>query len=93
MLDLDNTSVSEECVVVCMDIHYEDWDEDIIVYSDQGVSTEEHTKAMYRELTKLKAKKKKKFNIMWPYVLIIACHRRRKEGDLMRIYRMKRYMM
>ena len=24
MMNLDNTSVSEECVMVCMDIHYED---------------------------------------------------------------------
>ena len=37
MMDLDYNS--EECAMVCMDIHYEDWDEDIIMYRDQGVST------------------------------------------------------
>ena len=51
MMDLDNTTVSNEYAMVCTDLHYEDWDEDIIVYSDQGVSTEEHDEAMYRELT------------------------------------------
>ena len=68
MMDLDNTTVSNEYAMVCTDLHYEDWDEDIIVYSDQGVSTEEHDEAMYRELTKLKVKKKKKkLTIKWPY--------------------------
>ena len=52
MMDLDDTSVSEECAMVCMDICNEDWDEDIIMYGDQGVSTEEHDEAMYKELTK-----------------------------------------
>ena len=49
MMDLDNTSVSEECAMVCMDVHYEHWDEDII---DQGVCTKEHNEAMYAELMK-----------------------------------------
>ena len=30
MMDLDNFCVSKECVMVCMDVHYEDWDQDII---------------------------------------------------------------
>ena len=42
MLDLDNSSVSEECAMMCMEVQYEDGDEDLIVYGDQGVSTEEH---------------------------------------------------
>ena len=56
MMDLDNTSVSEECVMVCMDIHYEDWDEDIIMYSDQGVCNEEHNEPTYAELMKTDSK-------------------------------------
>ena len=52
MMDLDNTSVSKECVMVCMDVHYEDWDEDIIMYGDQEVCTEEHDEATYAELMK-----------------------------------------
>ena len=38
--------------MMCMEIQYEDGDKDLIVYGDQGVSTEEHDKAMYGELTK-----------------------------------------
>ena len=49
MMDLDNSSVNEECAMMCMDVHCEDGDEDIIMYGDQGVSTEEHDKAMYGE--------------------------------------------
>ena len=54
-MDLDNTSENKECVMVCTDIHYEDWDEDIIMYGDQGVSTEEHNDATHAELTKMES--------------------------------------
>ena len=65
MLDLDNSSVNEECAMMCMDIHCEDGDKDIIVYSDQGVSTEEHDKAMYGKLTKPQSKEEEivKYNV------------------------------
>ena len=66
--------------MVCTDVHYEDWDEDIIVYSDQGVSTIEHDEATCRELTKLTVKKNKKLNIMWPYALMIECHFRKMKA-------------
>ena len=36
MLDLDNISVSEECVMMCAEVQYEDEDEDVVVYRDQG---------------------------------------------------------
>ena len=52
MMDLDNGSASKKCAMMCTDIHCEDGDEDLIVYGDQGVSTEEHDKTMYSELTK-----------------------------------------
>ena len=51
-MDLDNSSVSKECVMTCMDVHCEDGDEDLIVYRDQGVSIAEHNKTTYGELTK-----------------------------------------
>ena len=54
MMDLGNSSVNEECVMVCMDIHCEDGDKDVIVYGDQGDSTEEHNKAKYSKLLKTK---------------------------------------
>ena len=62
MMDSDNTSVSEECVMVCTEIHYEDWDEGIIMYSDHGVSTEEHDKAMYGELAKTESEEEEEVN-------------------------------
>ena len=52
MLDLDSTSVSEECVMVCTELQYEDVSEDKVVCSDQGISVEEHEKATYGDLTK-----------------------------------------
>ena len=36
MLDLDGTSIYKECVMMCTELQYEDVDEDVIVYGDQG---------------------------------------------------------
>ena len=52
MLDLVSTSVSEECTMVCMELQYEDASEDEVVYSDQGINTEEYEKATYGDLMK-----------------------------------------
>ena len=52
MLDLDSTSVNEECVMVCTELQYEDASEDEVVYSDQGINTEEYEKATYGNHTK-----------------------------------------
>ena len=62
MMDLDNAGVSKECAMVCMDVHYEDWDKDIIMYGDQGVSTEEHDEATYAELTKSESEEEQEAN-------------------------------
>ena len=35
-MDLDNSSMNEECAMIWMDTHYEDGDKDIILYGDQG---------------------------------------------------------
>ena len=50
MLDLDNISVREECVMVCTEPQYEDASEDEVVYGDQGINTEEYEKAIYGNL-------------------------------------------
>ena len=50
MLDLDNTSVREECAMVCTEPQYEDASEDEVVYGDQGINTEEYEKAIYGNL-------------------------------------------
>ena len=52
MLDLDSTSVSEECVMVCTELQYEDASEDEVVYGDQGISAEEYEKTTYDDLMK-----------------------------------------
>ena len=62
MMDLDNSSVSEECVMMCMDVHQEDGDKDIIMCGDQGVSTEEHDKATYGELAKTQSEEEDTLN-------------------------------
>ena len=52
MLDLDNNSVSEECVMVCTELQYEDASENEVVYGDQEIRAEEYEKATYGALTK-----------------------------------------
>ena len=65
MFDLDNSSVSKECAMMCMEAQYEDGDEYLIVYRVQGVSTEEHEKVMYGELMKTQSKEEQevKYNM------------------------------
>ena len=50
MLDLDSTSVREECGMVCTEPQYEDASEDEVVYGDQGINTEEYEKTIYGNL-------------------------------------------
>ena len=50
MLDLDSTSVREECAMVCTEPQYEDASEDEVVYGDQGINTEEYEKTIYGNL-------------------------------------------
>ena len=52
MLDLDSTSVCKECVMMCTEQQYEDVDEDVVVYRDQGINAEEYKKATYGDLMK-----------------------------------------
>ena len=65
MLDLDNSSVSKECAMMSMEVQHEDGVKDLVVYRDQGISTEEKTKL---HTASSKAKKKKKSSATWPYV-------------------------
>ena len=52
MMDLDSTSVSEECAMVCTELQYEDASKHKVVYSDQRISIEEYEKPTYDNLTK-----------------------------------------
>ena len=58
MLDLDSTSVSEECVMVCTELQFEDASKDEVVYGDQGISIEEYEKAPYDDLMKTQSEEK-----------------------------------
>ena len=60
MLDLDSTSVSEECAMVCMELQYKDASKDEVMYSDQGIREEEYEKANYGDLTKTQSKEEDK---------------------------------
>ena len=65
MLDLDSTSVSEECAMMCTDLQCEDADEDLVVYRDQGINPEEYEKAMYGNLIKTQSEEEEevKYNV------------------------------
>ena len=38
--------------MMCSEVQHEDGDKDLVVYRDQGISTEEYEKATYGELMK-----------------------------------------
>ena len=65
MLDLDGTSVCEECARMCTELQYEDADKDQVVYGDQGITTEEYKKAKYSDLMKTQSKEEEevKYNV------------------------------
>ena len=65
MLDLDCTSVCEECAMMCTELQYEDADEDQVVYGDEGITTEEYEKATYGDLMKTQHKEEDevKYNV------------------------------
>ena len=60
MLDLDSTSVSEECAMVCSELQYEDASGNEVVYGDQGISIEEYEKATYDDLMKTQSEEEDK---------------------------------
>ena len=65
MLDLDNISVSEECVMMCTEVQCEDANEDVVVYGDQGINTEEYEKTTYGDLMRTQSKEEEevKYNV------------------------------
>ena len=64
MLDLDSTSVSEECAMVCTELQYEDASKDEVVYGDQEISTEEYEKTTYGDFTKTQSKEEDEIKCM-----------------------------
>ena len=52
LMDFDNSSVCEECTMICTDIHSDEEYEDLIVYGDQGISTKTYHEETYGDLLK-----------------------------------------
>ena len=49
-MDLGDNSVCEECAMICTDVYSTDESEDMIVYGDQGISSEKYDEDTYRDL-------------------------------------------
>ena len=82
MLDLDSTSVSEECAMVCMELQYEDASENEVVYGDQGISIEEYEKATYDDLTKTQSEEEEE----------VKCDVAQRANDSVILERKKRHL-
>ena len=50
MMDLGNSSVCEECAMICTDIYSDNVDEETVVYRDQGISLRKYNEDTYGEL-------------------------------------------
>ena len=49
-MDLGDNSVCEECAMICTDVYSTDESEDMIVYGDQGISSDKYDKDTYGDL-------------------------------------------
>ena len=49
-MDLVDSSVCEECAMICTDVYSNDESEDMIVYGDQGISSEKYDEDTYGDL-------------------------------------------
>ena len=52
LMDFTNSSVCEECAMICTDLYSDEEYEDLIVYGDQGISTKTYNEEMYGDLLK-----------------------------------------
>ena len=50
LMDLGNSSVCEECAMICMDLYSDEEYEEMVVYGDQGVTSRKFDKDTYGEL-------------------------------------------
>ena len=50
LMDFVDSSVCEECAMICTDIYSDEEYEDMIVYGDQGITTETYDEEMYGDL-------------------------------------------
>ena len=52
LMDFGDSSVCEECTMICTDIYSDEEYKDLIVYRDQGISTKTYDEEMYGDLLK-----------------------------------------
>ena len=52
MMDFGDSSVCEECAMICTDIYSDEEYKDLIVYGDQGISTKTYNEETYGDLLK-----------------------------------------
>ena len=51
-MDFGDSSVCEECAMICTDVYSDEEYEDLIVYGDQGISTKAYDEETYGDLLK-----------------------------------------
>ena len=52
LMDFGDSSVCEECAMICTDVYSDEEYKDLIVYSDQGISTKTYNEETYGDLLK-----------------------------------------
>ena len=52
LMDLSDSSVCEDCAMICTDTYSDEEYESVIVYGDQGISTTTYDEETYRDLLK-----------------------------------------
>ena len=50
LLDLGNSSVCEECAMICTDAYRDEKYKAMVVYGDQGITSEQHDEETYGDL-------------------------------------------
>ena len=65
LMDLGNSSVCEECAMICTDVYSDEEYEEMVVYGDQGITSRKFDKEMYGELMNTDSNKEKiiKYNV------------------------------
>ena len=81
MMDLDDSSVCEECAMICMDIYSDNKDNEIVMYGDQGISLRKYEEDMYGELMNTDSNEEKNVNYNVAYAhKTVCCWKRSKDG-------------
>ena len=50
LMDFGDNSICKECVMICTDVYSDEEHEDMVVYGDQGITTEKHDEDTYGDL-------------------------------------------